>query len=283
MDRIELESKVDSFINKYAEQEKGFPDDDSFKGECLSIVKIFIQEVFGITAPPSGSGSAFGYWLNFPSPLPNIFEKVEITTGAVPQKGDILIWSVDEEKHRPFGHIDIFLSGDAGSFIGFDQNWNGREAHKQPHRYDGIVGWLTPVNVTIPSEAGMGFTDQTKIPIGGDYGVVELQALRSLLKDRDRKIVELSERVENLTNPNHEPLLGGNIPPEAGLFHVTVTAEGDGLRIRTGPGTKFNKIRNLRRDDQVAVFGLSGNNVWLRIQEGFIMFKPEWLAINSGG
>jgi hypothetical protein len=89
--------------------------------------------------------------------------------------------------------------------------------------------------------------------------------------------------VENLTNPNHEPLLGGNIPPEAGLFHVTVTAEGDGLRIRTGPGTKFNKIRNLRRDDQVAVFGLSGNNVWLRIQEGFIMFKPEWLAINSGG
>lgn len=229
MDRKDLESKVDSFIEKYEGTEKGFPDDTWFKGECLSIVKIYIEEVFGINPPPSGTNSAFGYWLNFPNPLPSRFNKFEKTTGAVPQKGDIPIWSVVQ--NRPFGHINIFISGDENSFTGFDQNWNGRKAHKQKHVYEGIVGWLKPILEKLPPDSGS---------------------------------------------------VSVTVTADTGLFSVTVTTDGDGLRIRTGPGTNFNIVRKLRTDDQVTVFDLSGNNVWLRVQEGFIMFKPEWLNINSG-
>ena len=217
MDRIELDSKVDSFIERYRGKVKGFPTDASYKGECLSLVKIYIQEVFGISAPPSGTGTAFGYWKNFPGSLPRKFVQVDIRTRAVPQKGDILVWS--ESRDRKAGHIDIFIAGDDKSFVGFDQNWGGKEAHLQKHRYDGVVGWLTPI----------------------------VEGTRT----------------------------------ESGLFSVTVTTEADGLRIRTGPGTRFNIIRNLRAGDQEVVLGLTGNNVWLRVREGYIMFKPEWLIPNS--
>jgi len=75
------------------------------------------------------------------------------------------------------------------------------------------------------------------------------------------------------------PLMVDEIPSEIGLFDVTITTEGDGLRIRTGPGTKNKIIRSLRTDDQVRVFGLAGNNVWLMTQEGYIMFNPNWVKI----
>ncbi len=76
-----------------------------------------------------------------------------------------------------------------------------------------------------------------------------------------------------------EPLIVDEIPSQAGLFNVTITPEGDGLRIRGGPSTKYKIIRNLHTDDQIAIFGISGNNVWLRVQEGFIMFDASWVRI----
>lgn len=42
----------------------------------------------------------------------------------------------------------------------------------------------------------MEFTDQTKIPIGGDYGEVELQAVKSLLYDQKRAIENLEDRLQ---------------------------------------------------------------------------------------
>jgi hypothetical protein len=298
MDRTELESKVDSFIEKYEGKEKGFPNDTLFKGECLSIVKIYIEEVFGISAPPSGTGSAFGYWLNFPNPLPNTFEKVEKTTGVIPKKGDIPIWSVNEEAHRPFGHIDIFISGDDASFIGFDQNWNGKQAHKQKHGYNGIVGWLTPIVEGIPIPPETGLFSVTVTTEGDGLRIrtgpgTRFRIIRNLRTDDRVTVFGLSGnnvwlRVQEgfiMFKPEWLKINSGGeeIPPEAGLFNVTLTPEGDGLRIRTGPGTRFKIIRNLRTGDQVTVSGLSGNNVWLRVREGYIMFKPEWLKINSGG
>jgi hypothetical protein len=295
MNRAELEIKVDDFIIKFEGKEKGFPDDNTFKGECLSIIKIYIEEVFGITAPPSGTGSAFGYWLNFPNPLPNKFSKVEVTEGAVPKKGDIPIWSVDVGVHRPFGHIDIFISGSGKTFTGFDQNWNGRVAHKQKHVYNGVVGWLTPIVDDNPPETGLFnatvTTDGNGLEIRKGPGT-KFNLLRTLRTDDQISVLGLAGN--NVWLKAQEGFImfkpewfiinpdGVEIPPEQGLFSVKVTPEGDGVRIRKGPGTEFNKIRNLPTGEQVSVLGLAGNNVWLRVQEGFIMFKPEWLILNPG-
>ena len=130
------------FVKKYQGKTKGYPNDNSYKGECLSIVKLYIKECFGISPPPSGSNSAYGYWSNFPSPLGTIFEKVKNTSNGVPNNGDIIIWNTNVGNGH--GHIDIFVEGNVNGFTGFDQNWQGRQAHLQNHNYKNVLGWLKP-------------------------------------------------------------------------------------------------------------------------------------------
>mgnify|MGYP001584491641 CR=1 FL=1 len=98
MTRQEISNKLDEFINRYQDQQKGYPTDNEFKGQCLSICKIYIKEVFGINPPPSGSNSAFGYWSNFPQLLPTKFVKISRTAVNFPQKGDIPIWKPTKKK-----------------------------------------------------------------------------------------------------------------------------------------------------------------------------------------
>ena len=127
---------LDEFIKKYQGQAIGY---NGYVGECLSLVKQYIKEVFGIEPPPSGTNSAYGYWSNFPNPLPTIFDKVD---SGIPQKGDIVIWK--PTAGNPYGHIAIFIEGDDKSVRSFDQNWGGKQAHIQNHSYASVVGWLHP-------------------------------------------------------------------------------------------------------------------------------------------
>jgi hypothetical protein len=133
---------MDQLIAKYNGKTKGYPTDSDYLGECLSIVKLYIKECFGINPPPSGTNSAYGYWTNFPAPLGEKFEKVANTPTGVPQKGDIIIWKPWTE--NKYGHIAIFVDGNTNSFNSFDQNWGGKQAHKQSHNYTNVIGWLHP-------------------------------------------------------------------------------------------------------------------------------------------
>lgn len=129
------------FFKKYDGLTKGYPDDSKYLGECLSIVKLFIKEVHQINPPPSGTNSAYGYWSNFPDPLGTVFEKVSYTSGMDFYEGDIPIWKPTTS--NPFGHIDILVKKDSEStFIGFDQNWNGKQSHFQQHNLINIAGCL---------------------------------------------------------------------------------------------------------------------------------------------
>ena len=132
---------TDEFVTKYNGKTLGYPD-GSFVGECLSLVKVYIKEMFGINPPPSGTNSAYGYWSKFPSPLDTIFEKVVNEITSVPKKGDLIIWKPTSS--NKYGHIDIWIDGDVNEFLGFDQNFYGRHAHLQKHSYNNVIGWLHP-------------------------------------------------------------------------------------------------------------------------------------------
>lgn len=198
MTKNELSQKVDEFIAKYQGQTKGYPTSTDFNGECLSIVKIYIKEVFGISPPPSGSNSAYGYWLNFPDPLGSVFTKVQNTPNGVPEKGCIPIWNTNAG--GGFGHIAVFVSGDVNAFTSFDQNWNGRQAHLQSHDYKNVVGWLKPKleveTVTPPSVELVdlkGFKTSEEI-----YYVIPIETLKSKLLAKDMFITENSEVKDEL-------------------------------------------------------------------------------------
>ncbi len=134
-----MSDRILEFVAKYENKLLAWPK-GMYAGECLSLAKQYIQEMYDIYPPASGTGSAYGYWLNFPDPLGSVLEKVEYAPGLVPNQGDIVIW-------RPtpagvYGHIDIFVCGDERRFVGFDQNWGGRKAHLVMHDYQNVVGWL---------------------------------------------------------------------------------------------------------------------------------------------
>lgn len=192
MTQEELNKKLDSFVKKYEGKTKGYPTDSSYQGECLSIAKLYIKEVFGIDAPPSGSNSAYGYWSNFPNPLPDYFEKVSNTPNGIPTKGCLIIWNT--ATGDGYGHIAIYTDGDVNTFTSFDQNWGGRQAHLQNHDYSNVVGWLAPklsVSTTTP-QPGVVSDPKAKIDLGkigtSEYGIVELQALRSQLLAKDNSL-----------------------------------------------------------------------------------------------
>lgn len=68
------------------------------------------------------------------------------------------------------------------------------------------------------------------------------------------------------------------LPAKEPILTVQVTSEGDKLRVRSGPGTEFGVLRQLRAGDQVEVTGLAGD-VWLWIGDGYVKYQAAWVEI----
>lgn len=134
------------FIDKYLGKIKGYPTDSDYPGECLSIVKLYIKEHYGIEPPPSGTNSAYGYWSKFPDPLGDVFEKVINTDTLVPEEGWIAVWQ--PWSSNQFGHISIVASGSTtGILKNWAQNWTSRTFQLESNRYTNVVGFLKPKEV----------------------------------------------------------------------------------------------------------------------------------------
>lgn len=135
---------LDEFIEKYKGKSVGYPNDNYFKGECLSLVKWYIKEVFGIDPPASGCNGARCYWSIFPSPLDSIFEKVPNRPNLVPKRGWVAVW--DGSVGGGAGHIGIVADDKAtkSTFNSFDSNWGSKTAQIVTHNYNNVYGFLVP-------------------------------------------------------------------------------------------------------------------------------------------
>ena len=153
MTKKELEQKTDSFVSTYLGQSKGYPDDSQYWGQCLSIVKLYIKEVFGISPPPSGTNSAYGYWSNFPSPLDTVFERVLNTIDVIPEYGWIAVWK--PWSGNTYGHIAIVDRGCTQTVLkNLAQNWSSKNFQEESQSYTNVIGFLKPIltpEVTFPT------------------------------------------------------------------------------------------------------------------------------------
>ena len=137
---------LEQFLSDYLGKSKGYPNDKSYLGKCLSICKLYIKECFGIDPPASGSGSAYGYWSNFPNPLGEVFEKVEDTPNLIPEKGWIGIMKPWDG--NPYGHIFIVADGSTKTICkNWSQNWTSRTFQLESNRYTNIIGFLKPKSI----------------------------------------------------------------------------------------------------------------------------------------
>lgn len=188
--------KPQDFVNKYLGQTKGYPDDSQYLGECLSIVKLFIKEVYGISPPPSGTNSAYGYWSNFPNPLGVVFTKIKNDPGVVPQPFDIIIWSPTAS--NSYGHIAIVKSAskESAKFISYDQNWNSRVFQETSHLYTNVIGWLRAKEVTTSDNIDQLKKDLEEQQQQVRNYVKQVTGLSADLKEKDGFITEITGQLK---------------------------------------------------------------------------------------
>lgn len=131
---------VDQFVAQ--NDGKGLDFDGWYGNQCVDLILYYMRDV---TGPAAFSGNAKDWYYNYGGDLANKYDRIANNPNdpnQIPQKGDIVIFGGNQPGSGGFGHIDIFLSGNATSWVGFDQNWGGQFAHKVVHNYTYVIGWL---------------------------------------------------------------------------------------------------------------------------------------------
>lgn len=132
--------------------------DGAYAGQCVDLFRQYVNDVLGLQQP-KGVVGAKDFWTNYETdPILNKnFKKIANTPTGVPQEGDVIIW--DAYTGNPYGHISIFIKGDANKFVSLDQNFPTlSKVTETEHNYTKpkVLGWLRPMvtqetvnNVTI--------------------------------------------------------------------------------------------------------------------------------------
>jgi N-acetylmuramoyl-L-alanine amidase len=125
---------LDDFIAKW--NGKGIDVDDYYGFQCFDLAHRYAIDCVGIDIP--GKPAAKDLW----DCEIDGYDKIANSPTNVPSKGDVIIWGT---AIGAYGHVAIFVSGNADSFTSLDQNWPvGSVCHLQPHNYTGVLGWFHP-------------------------------------------------------------------------------------------------------------------------------------------
>lgn len=128
------------FITKWTG--RGIDLDDAYGDQCMDLMHQYCAEVLGITdGSVLAALAAKDVYFNFDYVKGNeLFAKVDNTPTGVPVSGDIMFWGT---RIGPYGHVAIFIDGNATKFNSFDQNWNGHQyCEVVSHTYTAVLGWL---------------------------------------------------------------------------------------------------------------------------------------------
>jgi hypothetical protein len=176
---------LSQFVAKY--DGKGVDWDGAFGYQCMDLYRRYVHDVLDFPQSPPVEGAA-DVWTTY---LTEYFEKVPNTPTGVPEPGDVVIWN---RRLGPYGHIAIFISGDANSFVSFDQNFPvGSLCHKQTHSYTNLYGWLRPKKVTMADTVAVESAKFTELVTKSTYwdAVVKLGISQpSDVEDLRRQIKE---------------------------------------------------------------------------------------------
>lgn len=131
-------SAFDDFKNKW-ENKPNVGNTAQNIGQCVGLVEIWIDAIGG----PHIWGDAKDLYNNAPT---DFFVQIEDTLTAIPQKGDIIVWS--GSFNNGAGHTGIATGkADINSFDCFEQNDPlGSRPHVKNYNYEYVTGWLRPKN-----------------------------------------------------------------------------------------------------------------------------------------
>jgi hypothetical protein len=162
--------------------------------QCVDLANAYIRDVLDLPIIE---------WTNaidFPGRAGDKYLWIPNTPTNVPQEGDIIVWG-----NSP-GHIAIFLEGNVNTFKSFDQNYPlGSPAHIQGHTYANVIGWLRAKPnisppVVSPQPSNPTIDDKFKYDFGGELGVQEMGAIRSIITDQRLRLDQQAKQLDDLRN-----------------------------------------------------------------------------------
>lgn len=155
---------LDEFIKKHTGEAVANPEEGSFKGECVSLVQMYIYECFGVGF--KGRGNAKDY-------CDNLIKEGLATKVNSPIKGDIMGWYADKNIGEN-GHVAIYLDQKTC----FDQSNYTRKTAQKRTPINGVDIYVRmksslinnkPVEDTKPTTptANLKFKEGDKVVING--------------------------------------------------------------------------------------------------------------------
>ena len=134
---------LEAHIGKAMDYDKVAPN------QCVDLVKFYLKQVFDIESGAWGNAHCwYDNFNNIPN-LKNNFTRIANTPEFIPQRGDIMVWSIS--LNGKWGHIAICDGiGDTTYFYSYDQNWTGNldPCNRIKHNYNHVLGVLRPKDQT---------------------------------------------------------------------------------------------------------------------------------------
>ena len=136
---------------KYYKVGQSYAYNGTYKGECVSLVKLYIEQVLGVI--PQAIGNAKMYWLSRNSKyIKSIFTPIANTPDFIPQRGDVFV-----RTSGIYGHIGIVISATKDYFYTIEQNYNGCGVVKNVKHTDwSNINFLRPLNQSNIKTGGAG-------------------------------------------------------------------------------------------------------------------------------
>jgi hypothetical protein len=176
---------LQEFFDKY--NGKGIDFDGAYGFQCMDVYRQYTKEVVEGKQSPGVEG-AKDVWDTY---LTEVYTRTKNTPDNFPKPGDVVIWGT---QLGPYGHIAICSSADANNLTCFGQNFPlGSVCHFQKHTYFGVLGWLRPKGLPTPpvvTPEPQIDPDKVKIDLGAEWGILEVQAIRSSLNDMKKAITD---------------------------------------------------------------------------------------------
>jgi len=200
-----------NFLEKWNGQPIDF--DGIYPNQCMDLAHQYVYDVLGLTdvriiAHPA----AYQIFTDFTET--QYFDKIANSPTGVPVEGDIVVFG---QGVGQWGHVCIFIEGDANKFKSFDANWpTGSLPHVQDHTYGYCLGWLHPKTVAPDLEAQLNqlreerdrnwdwfvaVCDALKTGANVDTAVAEatkLLTIEQAVLDKDRQIADIQKQAQAL-------------------------------------------------------------------------------------
>ena len=126
---------LDKFVITY-KVGKSYGYAGGYKGECVSLVKLYIRDVLGFT--PQSIGNAKEYW----NKRNGSYIKAHFKAVSKPKRGDLFV-----RTSGTYGHIGIVISAGDTTYYTIEQNKGGcRVVTNELRKYESGYYFLRPLN-----------------------------------------------------------------------------------------------------------------------------------------